>query len=145
MGDFDPQKWEELASNYDEDYEKSGGDWTPEAGWRGAVKMVRLERFEFTDQKSGSQMPMWKPVVSIMDGEFEGEEFPLGLFTPKNFWLLRVVVSKIAGGEVITTRAAAEAVLAEGVEEERILNVHVETNKGGYDNVVVDGVVAVEG
>ena len=136
--EVDPAKWAELVENFEPSFRKSSGDWMPDVGWSGAVVMTRVEKFIFTDKKSQTEMLGVKPYVREADDP-DATEFPLGVFTPKNFIGLRIVASKVAGGDTIGSLAAAEAVLDEAADNGTILNVHVEES-GQYTNVLIDSV-----
>jgi len=141
-GQVDPQAWLNLIGNYADDYSKAGGDWLPPPDTVGTAELVSLAKYTFKDQKSGNMMPMWKPVARILDpGDLQGREFPIGLFTPKNFWLMQMVVTKLAGGEPISDIVAADAVLEQAADEHRMFRFHVEQNDQGYTNVIIDGLV----
>lgn len=136
---MDPQKWQVMIENWEDDYAAAQGDFVPEAGWSGTLQMTRLDKFPFTDKKTGNQLPAWKPYAVVQDGEYEGKEVALGFFTPNNFSILRIVASNVSG-ERLPTLAACEAALEEACSESRLVNAHTEQN-GDYVNVRVDGVV----
>jgi len=121
---FDEQAWAGMLEQYNEEFQESRrSSWMPDDG----DYLVILKEIRRVMYKQDERMvPALAPVVTILDGRFEGQEFEMGLFPPSRLGFLGAVVHP-ATGEVPTSLSDFFKALTATIGQ--VLRVNVSTSK----------------